>query len=277
MRLRTQLFWELTGKNTCLNYRKSFLLEIVSRPHHFNFIFQYGTKFPADEKQATCWLIVSDLPFDVPRVWSLEGPVFLLGVLPFHRVQSNWSRLDPCRFSQPQKPFSNEHVMLTKTAGYESVVYNGEWNTNLTGELKSKAGLNGWEHSGFNTSQTKITCEYNRRTSFPPLAWFSDGRRSPTLTPSRLLLVCFFFSYGTTSVKGNRTHNCGMDDKRVWSCVTHPVSSFSRHNSSRPKLSPLSPPYREKNRLLAVYTPSERSTSDRQLYLVHWLNKASLK
>ena len=31
----------------------------------------------------------------------------------------------------------------------------------------------------------------------------------------RLLVVCFF-SYGPTSVEGKRTHNCGMDEKRVW-------------------------------------------------------------
>lgn len=56
-----------------------------------------------------------DSPLDVPWVWSTEGPVFLLGVLPFLRVQSNWSRLDPRTFSQPQRPCSKVHEMLTKS------------------------------------------------------------------------------------------------------------------------------------------------------------------
>ena len=38
-----------------------------------------------------------------------------------------------------------------------------------------------------------------------------------------------FFSYGPTSLEGKRTHNCGMDEKRVW-VETHPVSFLSRPN-----------------------------------------------
>ena len=68
----------------------------------------------------------------------------------------------------------------------------------------------------------------------------------------RLLVVCFF-SYGPTSVEGKRTHNCGMDEKRVWV-----ETNLARDTpylvpiSSRPKLSP--PPPLSQNTYYDVFS-----------------------
>ena len=66
---------------------------------------------------------------------------------------------------------------------------------------------------------------------------------------SRLLAVCFSF-YGPTNVKGKRTNNCGMDEKRV---------TLSCPNLFSPSALAAFAPYREKNRLLAVYCESKVS------------------
>ena len=66
-------------------------------------------------------------------------------------------------------------------------------------------------------------------------------RLSDLCSKMRLLVVCVFSYAAPMSVEGKRTHNCDMDEKRVWSCVIHPVSSLV---SSQSLLASLAP-YRE--------------------------------
>lgn len=75
----------------------------------------HNRRGPPDLVSVLVNVLVHHIPLEVPRVWSLDGPVFLLGVLPFRSVQSNWSSCEFLIFFQWQKPASKVQDMLLNT------------------------------------------------------------------------------------------------------------------------------------------------------------------
>ena len=75
----------------------------------------HNRRGPPDLVNVLVNVLLHHIPLEVPRVWSLDGPVFLLGVLPFRSVQSNWSSFEFLIFFQWQKPASKVQDMLLNT------------------------------------------------------------------------------------------------------------------------------------------------------------------